>query len=482
MFNLDVAAGTGATDESTLGALSKALEMGYGTDSATLTGGGALRVQSLDTTMQAVIQANEDFTLFNDLPKPRIGATVDEWTEQSNVGGVLGGSTNTETGIIEASQGQYDRRVGLVKYLSDRREVSLVSTITQNIVDAESVEQQAGALKLLSDANYLCYAGDSAVVQTEFDGIAAQLRAAVVSGRVDAGHVVNMGGQPFNGIAPIADAAAFVRGYGNFGRLTHLYMPLSVQADLDKSLDPAFRVSLTGQGNDITLGSPVSRIRTTQGVIETKQDIFIPDDRLLLPFNLQGPAYAAKSAELSTLAPASVTHAVASDAASAFAAPHAGNYWYGVAGINAKGQTAPVVTTQVAVAAGQRVTLTINRSASAQETGYAIYRSRRNGSNAVADMRLVTRIPLVGATTTFIDQNRRIPGTTTVYGLDMRKQDTSIVWRQLLPMFRFNLYPTQSAVKPWAQLLFGYLRLSKLRHHVLFENVLPSGATWRPFG
>lgn len=481
MFNLDTSGGTGATDENTLGALSKALEMGYGTDSATLTGGGALRVQSLDTTMQAVIQANEDFTLFNDLPKPRITATVDEWTEQSGVGGVLGGSTNTETGIIEQSQGQYDRRVGLAKYLSDRREVSLVSTITTNIVDAESVEQTNGALKLLSDANYLCYAGDSAVVPTEFDGIAAQLRAAVQSGRVDAGHVVNMAAQPFNTIGPISNAAAFVRGYGNFGRLTHIYSPLSVQADLDNNLEPAFRVSLTGRGDDVTLGAPVSRIRTTQGLIECKQDIFIPDDRLLLPFHLQGPAYASKAAELASIAPTVAAGAPAADAASAFTAAHAGNYFYAVAGVNAKGQSMTVVTAQVAIAAGQRVVLTITRSAGQQETGYAIYRSRRNGTNAVADMRLMARIPLVGATTTFTDLNRRIPGTTTVVGLDMRKQDTSIVWRQLLPMFRFNLYPTQSAVKPWAQLLFGYLRLSKLRHHVLFENVLPNGAAWRPF-
>ena len=29
-------------------------------------------------------------------------------------------------------------------------------------------------------------------------------------------------------------------------------------------------------------------------------------------------------------------------------------------------------------------------------------------------------------------------------------------WRQLMPMMRFNLHPTVSAVVPWAQLLFGY--------------------------
>lgn len=475
---------TGGINNSELGELAKALEIGYGTDSATFTGGRALQVQSLDKTMQAVIQANEDFTLFNDLPKPKLNATVDEWTEQSGIGGVLGGSTNTETGTIQESMGQYDRRVGLVKYLGDRRSVSLVSTITDNIVSAEAQENTNGALKLLSDANYLCYTGDSAVIATEFDGIPAQLRAAVGTGRVDPKHVVNMKAQPFNGITPIADGAAFIRGYGNFGRLTTLYMPLMVQADLDKSLDPAFRVSLSGRGDDITLGAPVSRIRTTQGNLDCKQDIFIPqDERMQAPFHLRGAVYASVAAGLAGLAPASVSPgAPASDASSGFGTGEAGSYYYAVAGINAKGESVPVVSAQVALASGQKVAITITRSVGAQELGYAIYRSRKNGTNAVSDMRLVQRIPVAGATTVWTDMNLRIPGTTTVLGLDMRKEQTAILWRQLLPMFKFKLYPTDAAVLPWAQLLFGYLRISKLRHHMMWDNVLPSGATWRPFG
>src|ERR1700744_2503668 len=97
--------------------LNKALTAGYGTDVATLTGGGALRIQSLDKTLMSVIQENEDFVLFNMLSNGDATATVDEWTEQSGVGGFLGGTTNTELGVIAQAQGTYNRRVGLVKYL-----------------------------------------------------------------------------------------------------------------------------------------------------------------------------------------------------------------------------------------------------------------------------------------------------------------------------------------------------------------------------
>lgn len=90
-----------------VGELKKALEAGYGSDVATLQGAGALRIQSLEKTMLATIQENKHFALFNELAKTNATATVDEWTEQSGVGGFLGGSTNSETGVIAGSQGQY---------------------------------------------------------------------------------------------------------------------------------------------------------------------------------------------------------------------------------------------------------------------------------------------------------------------------------------------------------------------------------------
>ena len=171
--------GTGAMGGAEVEALQKALTAGYGTDPATFTGGTALRIQSLDKTMFSTIQENKHFRLFNALVKSNATATVDEWTEQSSVGGFLGGSTNTETGTIRSADGQYARRTALVKYLMTRREVSFVATLGNNIASAEAIEQQNGAIQLLSDAEYLSFEGDSAVVPTEFDGVYAQLVAAM---------------------------------------------------------------------------------------------------------------------------------------------------------------------------------------------------------------------------------------------------------------------------------------------------------------
>ena len=483
MFNLpELMAGQSSTTGSMAGTalqdLQKALTAGYGTDVSTLTGGGALRIQSLDKTMQATIQENKHFKLFNELAKANAGATVDEWTEQSGVGGFLGGSTNTETGIINESTGSYARRVGLVKYMMTKRQVSLVSTLGNNIAGAEAIEQQAGAKQLLTDAEYLSFEGDDAVVPTEFSGIFAQIKEGVDAGQVDGGNILDAEGQSLASINLLNQAAAQISKRDNFGTPTHLFLSQLVQADFDTGLDPAFRVPLTDVPNGgISLGAPVVGVRTSWGDIANMPDVFINDGDQTAPFQVTYPTLAAGNDSLKPTLALAASSAVDSK----FGATHAGNYFYLVTGLNANGQSTGVISAQQAVAAGQRVTLTITASAGGQETGYAVYRSRKNGTNAVNDFRLVTRVPKAGATTTFVDLNRMIPGTTKAYVLNMNPGDHAINWRQLLPMMKFPLYPTNAAVIPWAQLMFGYLRITKRRHHAVITNILPNGAKWSPF-
>ena len=474
---------TGQMDLNSVAELRKALTADYGTDVATLTGGSALRIQSLEKTMLATIQENKHFRLFNALQKTNAGATIDEWTEQFGVGGFLGGSVNSETGTIASAQGSYARRTGSVKYLMTRREVSLVVTLQNALAEAEAVEQQAGALQLLTDAAFLCFEGDSSVVATEFDGIYAQIAAGVAAGQVGSDHIVDAGATSLASINALNDAAKVIAGYGNYGTPTDIFMPLSVQADFDSGLDPAFRVALDNAPNSIMLGTPVRGIRTSHGDIATNPNVFLrdPDHLASIPFEVNFSALATANA---SLAPASVTvDASVSDASSTFTSARAGNYYYLVTGLNQSGQSTGVVTSVVAIAAGKKAVLTITKSAGGAETGYAIYRSRLNGTNAASDMRLITRIArnTGGNTTTYTDNNSLIPGCAKAYVLNLLPSAMAITWRQLLPMLKFPLYPTVSATIPWAQLMFGYLRIGKRRHHSIIKNILPNGAQWRPF-
>lgn len=453
--------------------LQKSLNAGYGSDSAALTGGGALRIQSLDTVMQATVQDNKHFNLFNRLPKPGATATVDEWTEQYGVGGFLGGSTNIEDGDAEEANGDYARMVGKVKYLSTYRKIPIVLQNQNNIVDAKALEATNGAKQLLTDIEYLLFEGDDTVVPTEFNGIFTQIASL---GSSD--HIIDMAGNPLNSIEPISRAAETIFGIDSFGTPTDLYTSTSVQTDLNNNLDPAFRLGLTPNAQNTVLGTHVAGIQTSYGAIKTNQDIFIRDEKLKKPFQVRYPAVAVKQDGIKPTLAASAG-AGASD--SAWAAAHAGNYYYLVTGVNAKGQSTGVISGQVGVSAGQQVTLTITASVGGQETGYVIYRGRKNGTNDVTDFREMARVGKAGGTTTYIDKNRDIPGSTVGYVLNLNPADHAISWKQYMPMLEIPMAAVRSPIIPWLQMICGYLRITKRRQHVLVKNIVPTGAIWKPF-
>ena len=463
--------------------LLKALEASnYQTDVSTLSGGGALGIQSLDTAMKTVVQEEKHFTLFNRLQSTSASNIVDEFTRQNGVGGWLGGSSNGQMGQVRSAQGEYTREVGFVKFLMTLRQVGYVLNITNNITGPIAVEERNGAKQLLTDANYLLYQGNADASPTQFDGIFNQLEKALLAGQIPDENCIDMQGKPLNSVEPFSNINVSVSSYGSWGKSTDAFLPLSVQNDLNQNLDPAFRWT-PGGGNTPIIGGHVEGIRLQGGVLRTNEDTFIHDETvpMVRPFETHQPAVAAG---LSALKPATVGGVAASDASSQFTSTRAGNYFYAVESLDAQGAGHSTATksAQVAVAAGNKVTLTIAQSSAGTETGYAIYRSRQGGTDDLSDMRLVKVIAKTGASTVFVDLNRDIPGTVKVPLLNMGEGADAIGWRQFQPMTKIPLpfgvggVPVHS----WFQFLFGYLRMTKPKHHGFIKNVLPSKAQWRP--
>ena len=464
--------------------LLKALEASnYQTDVSTLEGGGALGVQSLDTAMKSTVQENGHFTLFNRLQQTSATNIVDEYTRQNNVGGFLGGSTNSQMGVVRASTGEYSREVGMVKFLMTLRQVGYVLNVGKNIVGPIATEERNGALQLLTDAEYLLFHGDSDASPTQFDGIFAQIDKEIADGRMSEDNVVDLQGKKLDSIEAMSQINVAASRYGSWGRSSDIFLPNSVQNDLNSGLDPAYRWNPAGSNTPV-LGGHVEGIRLTNGVLKTNMDTFIHDEEnpMVYPFEVNNPAIATANASFK---PASLTGVGANDTSSQFTSTRAGNYYYAVAGIGAGGQGLTEITksAQIAVAAGNKVTLTITRSGSDAESGYAIFRGRQNGTNDTLDFRLMKVIKKTGATTTFVDLNRSIPGTVSAPLLNMDPGSDAIGWRQFQSMTKIPLpfgvggVPVHS----WFQFLFGYLRVTKPKHHGYIKNILPSNAKWRPF-
>lgn len=484
--------------------LTKALQASnYTTDVAELEQGGALGVQSLDTAMKTVIQENEHFVLFNRLAQSNAINIVDEYSRQNSIGGWLGGSTNTQMGVVQAAQGEYKREVGFVKFLMTLRQVGYVLNIGKNIAEPVAVEERNGALQLLTDANYLLYHGNSAASPTQYDGIITMLEP-LVGKEIPNENCQDMDGKPLDSIEALSRLQTSVASYGSWGNSTDIFLPYSVQHDLNMSLDPAYRWTPNGQNTPV-LGGQVDGIRLTKGVLKTNVDTFIQDETnpMVHPFEVNHSAIAAS---LSTLKPGGTAAGGVVGAPSAtgfnnttysrFTGKRTGSYYYAVAGIdaNGKGYSEVVFTTEVQVAANGFAKLEIKQSSSNSESGYAIYRSKQLAKGAaqpdIKDFRLVKVIArdqtavagVPATTTTFYDDNTTIPGTIAVPVLNMSPGADAIGWRQFQPMTKIPLpfgvggMPVMS----WFQFLFGYLRVTKPKHHGYIKNILPRDATWRP--
>lgn len=452
----------------------KAVTAGYGTDVAALTGGGALRLQSLEPTLLKAIQEEDDHVLFNKLEKSNAGATVDEYTVKERIGGFPGSAFNSELGVIQEDQGEYERKAGYVKFLMTMRSVSAVQKSQKTLVDTMADQAMDATLELLTSAEWGCFYGDAACSPIEFDGIFKTI------GDLGGDHVVDLRGESITpNAAEFIDSQRFIRGYGNHGRLTDFFCSDAVQADLDQKLDPAHRIMLDNDRNgDIKLGTPVRGIRTSWGNILANPDIFVQEGQP--PFQARGGGFAANVASAGVTAPSGVAGVAGAHASSQFLTAQAGLYYYAVEGGNQKGRSALVKSAQVTVAAGDRVVVTITHAGGNNATYFVLYRSRRNGTNADGDFREMARVAASGgATTVYNDANQNIPGTSKIALLTMKNKAISI--RRLLPMTRFPLYPTNTATYPWAQLFFLYLRIAKRKQHRVITNVLPSSQTWRPF-
>lgn len=469
----------GAMGSAELEELRKSLEAGYESDVDGMQGGSALRIQSLDLNLQATVQENKHFALFNALPKPRATAVLDEWTEQSSIGGFFGGTFNTQDGAAMETNGEYTRMVGQVKYMTTYRKIPIILQRQNNIVDATAIETTNGTKQLLTDIEVTLFEGDSSVTPLAFDGIRKQIESL---GSKD--HIIDMAGSPLNSVTEIAQAAEVVFGFGNFGTATDIYLPPSVQTDLNQDLDPAFRVLLNSQAQTTTRGTSVEGIQTTYGVIKTRNDVFIRDEKLKTPFETRSKIHQAVAAANVGFKPAAIAITPnATDVNSKFHAGQGGNFFYAVTGINQNGETQAVVSAQAAIVAGGSASIAITASASGTETGYVIYRGRLNGTNQLSDLREMVRVPkAAGGTTTYLDTNSEIPGSTSSFVLNLGESDHAIAWRQYLPMMKIPMAAVNSPIQPWLQMICGYLRISKRNQHVVIKNIVPSKAVWKPFG
>jgi hypothetical protein len=466
----EMESGFGIGSAQQLNELRKALSAGYvtgnGGPAGQQTGGSALRVQSLESSLKVLTSTQRHYKFWQEVPKTPAYSTVEEYNTLSQYGNDQGGF-NMEGVLPQQDDSTYTRNVALIKFLGTTRQITHpLSLVKPAHGDVIALENQNGILWLLRRLESAFFYGDSTLMPAgaegpEFNGLAKQ---------IDSANVIDMLGNPLSEEV-IEEGANVVA--ANFGTPTHMFMSLRAMADFAKTVYGKERfmpqqASVDANGQ---VGYFIQSITTQAGPVGLRPDVFITNTPT-------GPASVSASAPV---APASVTVGAATGTDGNFYKDGAGVYLYGATLGNNYGESAVVngnvaaTLTAADLAKHVPVTVALNATLGANLPQYiGLYRSQPGGAVRYRIAKVpLTLAPVGGATQVVNDLDAVMAGTSEAYLGEMSTQ--VLHFRQLSPLAKMDLAIVGPAYR-WMILLYGVLVVYAPKKWVRFLNIGASSA------
>jgi len=461
--------GFGTSSAQTVADLNKALTAGYASDPSSQSNGGALRVESLDSTLKIVSFLEKNIVIYNDIPKSKAYNTVEEYNVLSKYGG-KGGFFIEEGGLPRTEDSAYQRRAAFVKFMGTTREIShpmlLVRPAHGNVV---ALETKNGARWMLQRMEESLFDGDSAIVSQEFDGLKTQLTAGYADSSLagdglitpSTQHIIDLRGDILSE-ACFEEASRILQ--DNYMYPTDCYLGNSEHTDFSKSFFSKGRYQIPVGSADATVGFVVDKIKVGGGLVRLRPDVFLRRD-------VTAPASADNSFAPTAPASAVVTTQVVSTSRG-FKAAEFGSYIYSVTAISKSGESQATAgnATAVVTTSNEEVKIVITRGAVSGNDltqGYKVYRSRLEDGLTGFKM-FVKRIASAGATTNYLDGNEFLPGAGVAY---IGQMDESVLTlRELSPMLKFPLATVASSIR-WMQLYYNTPIVFRPRGFIIVKNI-----------
>ncbi len=454
--------GFGQMTQADLEALVKA--MGTGTPGEAYGNGiygdmSAIRPQSLETTLRIVTAKEEHLSLWRNITKKGADSTVEEFNVLDSYGSD-GDPFIVEGGRPIERNSNYIRQAGFVKFMGVTRGTTLPAQLvnTVGVGDAVASETRNGTMWLLQQLNKNLYFGDSSKNPLAIDGILPQVKKFVSGKPYATQHIIDMRGKPLSEEI-LEDAATIISdNYG--GALLQLYLTNQVHKDFSKLfVGPAGRQRIVDIGSNVRMGQPV------RGYAANAANIDFTPDRFLKP---EGAPKQVGQKD-SPAVPATATAEGKADTSSKL---EAGTYFYFVSSKGEAGESASVSTGAVAVAAGQKVEITIPRvlhgDPKLAAKSYKVYRGYYSDPLRAEFMTEFTDAG-TGTNQVLIDNGEDIPGTEYCFLIDNDGDDV-LAFKKLADLMRVPLGLVDTTSK-FMILLFGMLQVYNPRRIVVFKNV-----------
>lgn len=470
---VDFSEGYGAASMAEVDELNKALEAGAGYSGAptSLTGGGALQVESLDASLKSVTYEMKHMKMWPQLPKDQAYNTIEEYNRISAYGD-QGRGFIAEGDLPRSEDSQYTRQIQRVRFIGVTRELTHVYTLVRNAHgDAMSREIKNGTMRILEIVERNLHDGKGFFSNAgKFDGQASindgdlawegfdrQIRAGENDSSARA--------QAFTGYG-LPDVVKDQRGalldedtleeqarviLENLGMPSLVELSTQAHSDLSKQFYPKERINPMGVQNG-KAGYVLQEFMTSAGALSLQSNIFIRPKRR--PFS------AVSGASAPSLSGASAS----SGTDSKFTADDVGSYSYKVTSITKDGESPESSAATATVAAGDKVEVSIDATSGA--VSYAVYR-QDPGASSHEFIGYVSP-GSVGGAATFTDLNHKLPGLDQCYFFTM---DSEVLrFKQLAPLLKMDLAIIATAYR-WMQLLYGTPIVYTPRKCSIVENI-----------
>lgn len=491
------------------------LDVGTSVNLASIAGGQSVGYMSLDTRLYRSTIRPNSFTLYNLLSKSQAFQVVDLWSTATDTGGGPAG-TNFQTvnqgnsivgSSLQTSAGVYDLNTLLLALVVNGRAITIPLAAQNNFVDITAQETANAALSCLYSIDWANYWGNSSMFPSQPNGIFTVLSNTVSGNIIDFWNYYT-GSPSASGLTQ--QQALFNLIYEVCGRLTiqytwshitHAMFSPTTAADLQSLITTELN-NLINVGRNIRVegvmpNGDLQGMKTRFGEIQFPIDVCIParDTPVAAYKNAQGVAYTISTPS----APGGVTATLVTGSAylsnnwtSQFTANNA-TYEYAVASTDSF-MNETVLTysnvvsglTSADAAAGAAYQLAIAPpTATTGLQAYRIFRSGlgynlTTGQNPASFRWIATVTANATGNVTFNDTNAWLPGSDTVFMLDLDPGDAAIDYRMLLPLTKVNLF-ADNIYMPWAVCGIGSIRLTIPKFHAAIKNYPAANPAWNMF-
>ncbi len=460
-----------------LAELRKALEAGYGTGPDTQTGGGALRIESLEPNLKNLTYTEESTTLINDLlkDKKKAESTVEEY---STVDGIGEAFTFGEGGLPASEDDYYSRRYELIKYVGSVGQVSNPMLAVRPLAPAREREIRSKMLAIKRKLDILSYFGDKTLVSTEYNGL---LSAVIQAGLSEStGHIQDLRGyQPrledFNqGIQVLENITGFT---GNVRCYLSPFAKNQYKATLLKDKRYVVGGGIKSERDAEIEGLKANLIIHDDGEAPIRKDIFLNprkyprrnrDNNAFVALGSTPPAVPTITPSVGGETPVINTEPV-SDASSRL---DGGVYDWCIVAVNRFGHKSTpsedAHIQNITVEDGEKMKFTVVDGGSGSgltATAFEVYRRLHTDSSPTAYRYLFT----APAGSAFYDDGTYIPDTGYMFLVDW-DTDQVLAYHQLLDAALFPLGPTADAIR-WIQRVYGALLVYNPKKIVVLRNV-----------